>query len=413
MPRQKRRKRIAITIPDDQKDQNVFSTLQFEALPNEVILHVFSYLKIVDLVKCGQVSKRFRAISNDDQYLWPKKVNLCGKRVPVGFLQKLLDNGCEYLSLYHTILVDNLNLHVLDGLSFFDTLNSSKASKLKYLNLSGFGRCNRKNSIKLLESCYSLKKLSMSKFHLSSKLINSISLQNGKTLRVLDLSHCTFCADEKNCTYLELPLSTSSCDVPGAIKQIVENCTELRELSLYKTKLCETSIDILVSTLTSKIEKLDLFKMSFLKDKHVKTLVTRCNKITELNLAYETSITRWSLNFIIEHLQSTLVKLNLEDSNLNLNSSDLFKLKSMEKMKCLFYDREEWNFVDCRWLKKYLPEHTLRRNSLFLDEKSLTENSLDWIASPWYNHHQGFWEIKGERNEKFNTFFIDTENLVC
>ena len=278
--------------------------------------------------------------------------NLCGKGVPVGFLQKLLDNGCEYLSLYHAILVDNLNL--TDGLSFFDTLNMSKASKLKYLNLSGL--CNRKNSVKLLESCYSLQKLSMSKFHLSSKLISSIGLQNGKTLRVLDLSHCTFCADDWNCTYLELPLSTSICDVPGAIMQIVENCTELRELSLYKTKLCEKSINILVSKLTSKIEKLDLFNMSLLKDKHVKTLVTRCNKITELNLAWETSITRQSLNFIIEHLQSTLVKLNLEDSNLNLDSSDLFKLKSMEKMKCLFYDHEEWSFVNHRWLKKYLPK---------------------------------------------------------
>ena len=61
------------------EDKNVFSILQFEALPNEVILHVFSYLKIVDLLNCGQVSKRFRAISSDDQYLWPKKLNLCYK----------------------------------------------------------------------------------------------------------------------------------------------------------------------------------------------------------------------------------------------------------------------------------------------------------------------------------------------
>ena len=391
MPRQK----TAITISDDQKDQNVFSTLQFEALPNEVILHVLSYLKIVDLVKCGQVSKRFRAISN--QYLWPKKVNLCGKGVPVGFLQKLLDNGCEYLSLYQAILVDNLNL--TDGLSFFDTLNITKASKLKYLNLSAIS--NRKNSIKLLQSCYSLQKLSMSKFHLSSELIRSIGLQNGKTLRVLDLSRSTFCAND-NCTYLELLLSTSICDVPGAIMQIVKNCTELRELSLYKTKLCETSIDILVSMLTSKIEKLDLFNMSLLKDRHVKTLVTRCNKITELNLAGETSITWQSLNFIIEHLQSTLVKLNLENSNLNLDSSDLFKLKSMEKMKCLFYDHEEWNLVNHRWLKRYLPKHEFRKKFQFLNENSLTENSLDWIARPGSNHHQGFWEIKAERNELFS-----------
>ena len=47
------------------KEQKEFSTLQFDVLPNEVIVHVFNYLRIVDLIKCGQVSKRFRAIIND------------------------------------------------------------------------------------------------------------------------------------------------------------------------------------------------------------------------------------------------------------------------------------------------------------------------------------------------------------
>ena len=95
----------------------------FHALPNEVIFHVFSYLKIVDFLKCRQVSKRFRAISNN---LWPEKINLCYKKVPVGFLQKLLYSECKYLSLSESILEGTLNL--------------PKASKLdrahKYLSLS-------------------------------------------------------------------------------------------------------------------------------------------------------------------------------------------------------------------------------------------------------------------------------------
>ena len=64
------------------------------------------------------------------------------------------------------------------------------------------------------------------------------------------------------------------------IQQIVENCTELVELSLHMTKLCKKSVDILCSGLTSKIEKLDLFDMVFLSDNHVEKLVTRCNKIS-------------------------------------------------------------------------------------------------------------------------------------
>merc|ERR1712051_649700 len=92
--RHKRKREKSITTPDGplkqlniiNKDQTVFSTL-----PNEVILHMFSYLKIVDIQKCGQVSKRFRAISNEDQYLWPKKLNLCYKKVPAGFMKKILE----------------------------------------------------------------------------------------------------------------------------------------------------------------------------------------------------------------------------------------------------------------------------------------------------------------------------------
>ena len=76
------------------EDQKVFPTLSFVALPNEVICHVFTYLKIIDLLNCGLVSKRLRTISIDDQYLWPKKLNLCYKKVPVEFLQRLLDSGC-------------------------------------------------------------------------------------------------------------------------------------------------------------------------------------------------------------------------------------------------------------------------------------------------------------------------------
>ena len=47
----------------------------------------------------------------------------------------------------------------------------------------------------------------------------------------------------------------------------MENCTELLELSLFKTKLDKKSVSILVSKLTSNIEKLDLHDMSFLRDK--------------------------------------------------------------------------------------------------------------------------------------------------
>ena len=347
------------------KDQQVFSALQFEALPNEVILHLFSYLKIVDLLNCGQVSKRFRAISSDDQYLWPKALNLCYKNVPVVFIQKLLDSGCKYLTLSYS---------VLDG-----TLNLSNASKLKYLDLSSFGLKNGKNSIKLLESCYSLQKLSLKRFQLSSKLISITCLQNGKTLKVLDLSKCNFAGKH----YFE----DSSLWELHCIKKIVKNCTELKELSLNMTKLCQKSIDVLVSNLTTKIEKLDLFYHFPLRDEHIKTLVKRCNKITELNVGGCHFITKQSLNFIIEHLQETLVKLNLAD--VRFDSSDIFKLKSMKKLRLLCY---YWHF-DCIELKEQLPN--LRISSNHDDTKIAIPSHSEYILK------KGFWEIKVEEEELF------------
>ena len=358
------------------KDQQVFSTLQFEALPDEIILHVFSFLKIVDLLKCGQVSKRFRAISNDDHYLRPKQINICCKLVPSGFVQKLLENGCKYLSLSDAILDSALNL--------------PKASRLKYLNLSGSP--HGENSETLLGSCYGLEKLSLNYFHLSSKLISIATLQSGKTLKVLDLSECTFCSNEENCTY---PHKGYGCTCTVPIQQIVENCTELRELSLFKTKLGKKSVAILVSKLTSKIEKLDLHDMSFLRDEHVKKLVTRCNKITELNLGgRRTSITKKSLNLIVEYLQLTLVKLDLRFTKVEFDSSDLFKLKSTKKLIHLCYDHEDRNYVDYRWLQKQLP-------NLWIHSDPGKPKIANPRHLPEYNQHQGFWEIKAEQEDPF------------
>ena len=363
------------------QEGQVLLTLQFEALPNEVVLHIFSYLKIEDLLKCGRVSKRFRAISNDEN-IWPKKFNLSYKKVPVGFLQKILEHGCKYLSLSEAILEGTLNLQ--------------KASRLKYLNLSRFEpKSNLENSEKMLVASNFLEKLSLSKFHLSSKLISIISLQNGTTLKVLDLYKSTFCRNENNCTYRGWScLEDSSCTSDVPVKQIVENCTKLKELNLSSTELCEKSIEFLVSNLTSKIEKLSLSDMPMLRDEHIKTLVTRCNKMTELNFGGRTSITRHSLNFVIEHLQSTLVKLSLRFGNVVLDSNDFLKLKSMEKLKYLCY-YEAKDAVNMQMLKKMLPNLQIDFHTANIRIASPRPN---WVGSVIGDHH-GFWEINAEAEE--------------
>ena len=243
-------------------------------------------------------------------------------------------------------------------------------------------------------------------------MIESTSLQNGKTLKVLDLSRCTFCTNPK-----EFPLSPKNCTYPGLdckytvpIQQIAENCTELKELSLRSTDLPEQTIDFLVSNLTSKIEKLDLCGMSYLSDRHVKTLVTRCNKITELNLGGWTSITKLSILFIIKHLQLTLVKLNFQGTKFRFDLSFLLELSRLKKLKFLCCDKEEaQKTINRSWMKKLMPN--LKINSDSGDRRIASPCLPDYFHFEkirTFNHEReerGFWEIKAEREELF------TDNL--
>ena len=79
------------------------SFFYFEDLPDEILLNIFSFLNLKGVLQCGQVSKRLRAIS-EDQSLW-LKLNLYGREVPYGFIEKAIQNGCEYLNLVYCCVV--------------------------------------------------------------------------------------------------------------------------------------------------------------------------------------------------------------------------------------------------------------------------------------------------------------------
>ena len=73
------------------------SSLQFDDLPDEIVLKIFKKLDIKDLLNCGMVSKRIRAISKDES-LW-EKVNLYNKLVPsTKFLKLVLNSGMGFIS---------------------------------------------------------------------------------------------------------------------------------------------------------------------------------------------------------------------------------------------------------------------------------------------------------------------------
>ena len=112
-----------------------------------------------------------------------------------------------------------------------------------------------------------------------------ICQQNGRTLQILDL---TFMKIRKD------PLTSDD------IQLIVDNCVNLKEVDFTGCRLSENCVEILVNNISQNVEKLGLDGPGIhAEDKHIVALVSRCKKLTSLNLAYGEKLTDISLTSII------------------------------------------------------------------------------------------------------------------
>ena len=291
------------------------SSYQLNDLPNEVILKLFGFMDIKELLLSGQVSKRFRAIANDES-LW-LKLNLCDREVPYEFIEKAAENGCKYLSLVNCDIV---------GL----TGKSELSFNLNYLTMSRGCYQSGQGLLKLIQNCSSLQKLSVACMGMDTDDVQDIC-QNGQTLQVLDLEGSTINLRNQ----IEI------------LKDFFTNCEHLTELNIQGL-LClvntsngidqEFLIQTLVDNLTSTILKVNLGVQNVLSDKHVKKLVKRCNKITHLSLRC-TLITNDSVQSIIKHLKTSLEKLDVSETN--VDCAALLELKSIPTLKTLLYYQDD------------------------------------------------------------------------
>lgn len=333
------------------------SKTQIEDLPNEILFHLFSYLQIEDIIRCSQLCKRIRNICQDESF-W-EKVNIRFKKVPIEFLQQTLINGCKHLSLSSAEVKGSLEL--------------TEASNLSYLRLTNcFVSMNFIMS--LLGSCHLLNKLSLYNRKINNEIFKLISLQNYRTLQVLDLNDC------KGLDLL-------------SIKHIIDNCLELTELNLMRTNLPGKTINYLANNLTPNITKLNLGR-TYTHDNDVEILVSRCNKLVELELS-RTYITGDSVNSISVHLKSSLEFLNI--SYTFISYPELLPLGSMLRLTFLNYDLPSTNEKD--FLNEHFP-------SLSINEK------FGHIASPdeTFNPQDGLWEIKMNQIQLFQDTQLKTKS---
>ena len=184
-------------------------------------------------------------------------------------------------------------------------------SKLMYLDFGislpiNIGRNEKKTDKQVVEkltsSSHFLEKLSLAgQGYLNFYIIRNIC-KNGKTLQALDLSRCYGLTD-------------------GAFQDIVKICDNLLELNLdfvgdrdvesSNNFLSSESVSFLIENLTPKIMKLSLLNQNNFGDEHVKTLLMRCNRITEFNIC-SFKITYIVATYVAQNLSNSLVKLGIE-----------------------------------------------------------------------------------------------------
>ena len=250
------------------------------------------------------------------------QVNLCSRKVPYEFIEKAAGNGCQYLGLFSC-----------DIIGF--TGKSKSSLNLKYLNVRG----GCQGVQKLLQNCSSLQKLSVAHLNLNFDIQNIC--QNRQTLQVLDLQGCMLNY------YHQTEL----------VQDLLSNCAYLTELNISTVTIMLLDRDLikaLVDNLTPTILKVSLGGQKNLQDEHVKKLVERCNKITHLDLKY-TSITNYSLTSIYEQLKTSLQKLKIKGSEIQIDFAKIFQLKSMPALKTLICDVNDNEDDDIENLEQQLP----------------------------------------------------------
>ena len=93
-------------------------------------------------------------------------------------------------------------------------------------------------------------------------------IQNYDTLKVLELAHFEWSLE--------------------SVQRIFILCQELTELNISQSRddhiLCEKSVEFICDNLSTKIKKLDISNQPNFGNNEIKTLLKRCNKLSELAL---------------------------------------------------------------------------------------------------------------------------------
>ena len=306
---------------------------KFQDLPDELILKILSYSEVIDLISCGQVSKRTRNISRDTS-LWVT-ANLEEKIVKTELLELILSKGCKILNISDSDIVGSLSSNIKSQLRVLNLSQSQWGFPVRnFRDWNWPGQVYYEENIDVLEDllscCKSLQHLEMEGILITPRMAVGICM-NGKTLQVLNLNHSF--VDESS--YYSGGLYDA---VPnGNFQTIIKCCQELKEVHLDDFNgdvgLPEENLDFLSANTPPNVEKLHL-KNQDIWDHQIKILLSRCRKIKALSLEAH-FMTDTSLSYIRKYLNLTLEELRLTDVNDEISFNGFLELKSITRHEIL------------------------------------------------------------------------------
>ncbi|KAM9367382.1 S-phase kinase-associated protein 2 [Phaethornis superciliosus] len=225
------------------------SGVSWNALPDELILAIFAYLPLSDLIRASVVCKRWHGLSFDES-LW-QSLDLAGRNLQPGVIGQLLPAGVTVFRCPRSCIGNPM-------------LKTTKPLKVQHMDLS-----NCTVSVEDLQSilclCESLQNLSLEGLVLSDEIVKSLAKNTG--LIRLNLSGCSGFSAEA----LELMLSC---------------CSSLDELNLSWCDFTATHVRTAVSHITEKVTQLNLSGYrENLEITDVQILVERCPYLIHLDLS--------------------------------------------------------------------------------------------------------------------------------
>ncbi|XP_075698092.1 S-phase kinase-associated protein 2 [Rhinoderma darwinii] len=223
--------------------------IPWDSIPDELLLGIFSYLHLIDLLRVSRVCKRWNRLSCDES-LW-HSVDLAGKHLANGVIGNLLSLGVVVLRCPRSCI----------GEPLFKQIRPLR------LQHADFSNCTVSTDTvqSVISRCHDLHNLS---------------------LEGLDLSDAIMCAIAQNSDLKRLNLCGCSGFSPESLTQMLKSCTSLEELNL---SWCDFTVDHVQNAVHNFPRNLTQLNFSGYRQNleivDVETLVQRCPSLISLDLS--------------------------------------------------------------------------------------------------------------------------------